>query len=74
MITTKKDIKKVLLYPTVRSSLCLARDLVWLKRSDYKDQDVYYEALNEVIEDLDSILFLIAQLNLEEEENNKWLL
>lgn len=68
MITTKKDIKKVLLHPTVRSSVDFARTMVMLKRIDYKDQDVYYEALNEVIEDLDKILFLIAELNLEEQE------
>ena len=69
MNITKKDIKKVLLDPTVRSSVDFARTMVMLKRIDYKDQDVYYEALNDVIEDLDKILFLIAQLNLEEENN-----
>ena len=68
MITTKKDIKKVLLDPTVHSSVHLARSMVWIKRDEYKDQDIYFNALNETIEDLDKILFLIAQLNLEEED------
>ena len=71
MKTTKKQIKKVLLDPRVHSSVTLARACVGIKRDQYKDECIYYEALDEVVEDLDKILFLIAQLNLEEEEKNK---
>ena len=68
MNITKKDIKKVLLDPTVHSSVLFARTMIYVKRAQYKDQDIYFNALNETIEDLDKILFLIAQLNLEEQE------
>lgn len=68
MNITKKDIKKVLLDPTVHSSIHFARSMVWIKRDQYKDQGIYFDTLTETIEDLDKILFLIAQLNLEEQE------
>lgn len=67
METNKKQITKVLLDPRVQESVNLARICVWIKRDEYKDQGFYFDYLNEVIEDLDKVLFLIAQLNLEEE-------
>lgn len=69
MKTTKKQIKKVLFFPRLHTSLVLAREVVKIKRDQYKGQYIYYEALDEVIEDLDNVLFLIAQLKLEEKEN-----
>ena len=71
MKTTKKQITKVLLDPRVHYSLDFGRKSVQLKRNEYKYNSLYCEILDEVIEDFDKILFLIAQLNLEEEEKNK---